>query len=420
MYDNYTKIAILLLVIGIKINFLTDKPIQTEQIIFSDLQFINTQTPTIYIANNYVNTGGYIMNRAIQLQQVFIPGGIADTTGKFGCIQNEEGGTDCIDLTNGHLISRINRISKPLLIRDQKLIIWSPNLENHNVLHLFTALIQKGQESLRPMQSVSLPEWCDATSTDSLDFQLQASAEDNQLVIQWQARSRYKGGAPPPQYIIEQLSKDAAGTVRIDINTGKIISRNFQEITPEKNILQDDFELFARTIPYKQGFEWYNKPWTVGEHEFVLLSENAKGQPGIYLLKRDAINRREQNITKLLEKSAISSEIELNLTPDGRYLFAVLADSDSAEKSQSSWYIFSVTSGERVSVISYEPGTEYISVIDGKIFYLVEQFTPQGEQTHWCKILKSRDLRTGKIVWFRTLIDRYEKSDYFSPPPLPL
>ena len=56
--------------------------------------------------------------------------------------------------------------------------------------------------------------------SDLFNYTLNIDRRD--LVIEWEARGRYGGGAPPPQYVKQEASMEAKGSFRVNMDSAKL------------------------------------------------------------------------------------------------------------------------------------------------------------------------------------------------------
>jgi hypothetical protein len=351
------------------------------------------------------------MTEAISLKPTLIPNGVADAAGHLGCIEVRGRRIECLDLTTGERIGEIQLVGIPLLIQNQQLIAWSAQSRQPNVLQLYTISLQTGMQQPQLLQEVTLPSWCDATRSNPLDFKLEAAIQNQQLVLRWQCRSRYRGGAAPSQELVNQFNRDAIGTVYVSLDTGRIISTDIQESTPEVDTASRNQVLSLPTISYRQAASWHNQPWVIDRQEFLLLQKTEQGQQGFYLSKRDLDSNQPASLLKLLE----DVPVDVTLTLDGRHILAYLPDPSTRASINRDWHIFSVPSGYQVGTITYESHSGSVNVVDSQLFYIVDQSTNRQDGEYRRRLLKACDLASGAIQW-SFLISEGKDS---SPPPLP-
>jgi hypothetical protein len=189
---------------------------------------------------------------------------------------------------------------------------------------------------------------------------------ERQLVVRWQARQHYAGGAPPPAHVLETIEREQSGALRVDLTTGSVVNQQAEEprAQPRPPL---EFEVHAGV-------------------QTVRLRTPAGAR--VELIK--------------------GARLVTHATPDGDY---VLVHQD--EPKPTPWWIFSVATGHRAATVTHEPGARDPCVIGKRLYYLVESPIQAGVQPI---SLFARDLRANTLLWELSLPGRPVGE---APPPRP-
>lgn len=149
-----------------------------------------------------------------------IPGGLVDSDRSLIYVLIEPGATECLDLSSGKVLARASFPGKPLAIHQGLVIGWVRSEDRPNAVRLF-ALARRGEELVEKWQfRPDFPSWVDPASAEPGRFKLSAEVRGGVLVVNWEAHSRYEGGAPPPEAVLAAETRDAAGSIQLDPETG--------------------------------------------------------------------------------------------------------------------------------------------------------------------------------------------------------
>ncbi len=159
------------------------------------------------------------------------PNGVSDPDGKVGYVANGAGGIAALDLLTGKTLWSSDEASRPLLVAKNRLIAESVESTSRNIFQI-SVIDTKQKGKLLYHASVPFPSWVEIAAANNNEFSMDVTLNDNcVVVIRWQAQSRYKGGAPPPEQIEQRDAKNASGVVHIDLETGKVESLNTPHTT---------------------------------------------------------------------------------------------------------------------------------------------------------------------------------------------
>lgn len=339
-----------------------------------------------------------------------LPGGVSDSAGRMGFVSNPEGGIDALDLQTGQLLWSASEALRPLLVFGERLVTQAAEPGRTNILRIVVLDIsQKGKRVLES-EPVVFPEWVTVSSGRS--FASEAGLDNGHLLINWKASSRYEGGAPPPREILEKYRKDASGTVRIDLQTGKVemLSGDRMEAPPpfkQHKALED-----LTSYPYRRGPSSSTKPLVVGNRVIALELEESQEQQTLLLKRWDLETGRPDDAVLLLR----GRRLEPTVTADGHYLLVhQSAIEPSSPPAQDTWWVYALDSGQRVSEkLIRERGAEDMAVFGPRVFYTVEetQSTPTVSGSILPRTLKAVELDSGKLLWEHKILGRR-----VSPPP---
>jgi hypothetical protein len=260
----------------------------------------------------------------------------------------------------------------------------------------------------RWLETVTLPDWVD-TRGDTDRFHLEAAAEGGRLLLDWEAHSRYEGGAPPPPEVVAAYRKDAAGRVEIDRTDGAIAaSRPLDPGSRERDLLAlSELVQSLPMVPYRSGSEWKNAPWPVGAREALLLRSDDPNHPGLRLRVQDPAHG--EAVDHWLGGAAGRVPV---VATDGRFLFLGPPGASPAAR----WRVFSTETGQPVGELPLAEGTAAVAVIGGEVLALVEEESPDaGGGLRRMRTLEARDLATGAVLWSLPLADQ----PLLPPPPPP-
>lgn len=145
-----------------------------------------------------------------------LPRGVADPNGFKGFVQGPDGSLVALDLTSGALLWRSGQHFRPLLCTNGQVVVASTPSERELELVLLDAA--SGRE-IRRSASTRLPEWAHASSVESPEWSLQSDVEEPNVVVNWLARSFYKGGAAATHRKMEEEEHQAAGSLSVELES---------------------------------------------------------------------------------------------------------------------------------------------------------------------------------------------------------
>lgn len=149
-------------------------------------------------------------------------GGVADGAGKVGYFPNPTGGIDALDLTTGKVLWTSKEASRPLLALNDRLVAQRTEKNKANQVRI--VILDGAQAGKRVLESqpIVLPDWVSVEVAYGRSFRGSARAEAESLLLTWEARAFYAGGARPTPEIEAAARKEASGVARVDLANGKI------------------------------------------------------------------------------------------------------------------------------------------------------------------------------------------------------
>jgi hypothetical protein len=329
-----------------------------------------------------------------------IPHGIADPEENVAYVVGPEGFITCLALESGKSLGRTDFPASPLTIYGGMLIGWRPAPDQPNAVRLFAAARKGKGLHLKWKEALELPGWVEVGSLEPGQFTLGATIEGKRVVATWEAHSRYRGGAPPPAQVEDAASHDERRTVRLDPETGAAVEQERAEPAPslEEQVLPE-MPPTMRIVPYRSGTSWVTRSWRVGSAD-AFLARTAK-EPGIVLVRRDPAGAARGSEIRLTDDPAAEAAV----TPDGRMIFVHEPGGDAP-----AWHVFSAETGDRITRLPFDPGTEGVAVVNDQVLYeVVEDRGGTRRRT-----LRSRNLQTGEAMWSFLLGEETLRA----PPPL--
>lgn len=335
----------------------------------------------------------------IEHSTLTIPSGIADPERDIAYVVGPQGLIHCLDLGTGEIQARTDFPGTPLAIDRGTLIGWRPMPGQPNAVRLFAA-VRKG-DVLHPkwQETLQLPDWVKVDSLEPNGFTLDATIRSGLIVVTWEAHSRYRGGAPPPPKVEEAETHDERRTVRLDPETGAIVGQERTELELSPDRALPEVPPTRRIVPYRSGTSWVTRSWRVGSADAFLV--RTAEEPGIVLVRHDSASAADLGEIRLTNAPVAEAAV----TPDGRLVFIREAGGDGP-----AWHVFSAETGERITSLPFDPGTEEVAVVNDRVLYLVVEDRGMTRR----RSLRCRNLHTAELMWSHRLAEETRKA----PPPL--
>ena len=335
----------------------------------------------------------------VEQTAVRIPYGIADSGNNVAYLAGADGRIYCIDLRNGDVLASSERPGHPLTVHANALLGWAPLPENPSTFHLFS-LERRGEKMIQNWeQIIPLPEKANIQSAEPGDFSVTAQFEKGHYNVTWEAHARYRGGAPPPAEVEEAASLDEARALRIDLQSGDIVSDEpiFVESQTAAQPPLPSLQPERYIVPYLSDSTWVTHPWKMAIGDAYLV--RAEKEPGILLVTSDQSGEREIRLTD-------NADAQASVTIDGLHIFVQEpADNTIA------WNIFSASSGELLGQLPFDSGTQGVAMVNDEVVYAVIELTGSTRRVS----LKGRNLKNPGESW--TFFLREEPLKGPPPPP---
>ena len=320
------------------------------------------------------------------VEPVAIPRGVADPAGETGYVMTSAAGIDAVDLASGRRRWSTSAASWPLLVDEGRLIAYRAAGEPPNAIRV--VVLDADGTTLLTTDAVTLPPWFSVAEARRDDFRVEARVEARTLVLGWRAASRYRGGAPPPEAVVQQATHDVEGTARVDLESGKVEASEGWR----RQMRASGSSVARPSAAYQVGFAWHETAWTVGDQMAALEVDASASRPSLYLRVWPRASGGEGERHLLFEGEPVSSAV----TPDGRYLFVQRADEPPS--GGFTWWCFDVESARLVVTFEHEAGAQAPAVAGSRVLYLVSVGGPAPRADY-----VARDLTTGELLWRRAL-----------------
>jgi hypothetical protein len=338
-----------------------------------------------------------------EVRATAFPAGILDPSGRTAYVSNAAGGIDALDLITGDTIWRTNEAQVPLLVAGDRLYAQAGVMRNRLRVLVFD-LGQKGK-CVFESDPVVFPRWVVTGDGPTHSFSTRWKLDQTVLLLDWQASA----WAPPRRSVLTpptNLRKSAAGTARIDLDTAEV------QLLPSSP--RSASENSSGFLPLqRRALRWEG---TLGKKFLAVVAEEAS--PALNGGPTPPPARRQQKLVLLAwdlktSKPAPPGTLLVGLRPtvlptlDGRFL-CLRDDAPSPDemmpslvKRGSDWSIYSLEQGKVVAQARHVPGTQAVSFVDGRAFYLVTGSLrgPLDRPVLRSQSLVAVDTRTGKTLW---------------------
>jgi hypothetical protein len=324
-----------------------------------------------------------------------LPCGIADPAGRTGFFASVSGGIDAVDLKTGELLWETTEAQRPLLLAGTRLLAQA-GVQRNRLRILAFDLTQNGACVLES-DPVVLPGWVVTAEAPGRSFTAHWRLDRNQLLLAWEASAWYTGTTRPTPKQEAAARKHAAGTARIDLDSGRV------EVGPAEPPAQhpavEDFpELDKKAIRW-QGI--------AGGRRCAILLEESSSQQKLLLRSWDAATGKEAEPKELLR----GKRLLLQPTLDGRLL--LLRDAGNTpdennlgkDRTDQFWTLVSPELGAAVARLPFSPGTQAVAVLGLRVYYAVSGPVRGSLDRPLLqpRTVRAYDLKTGKQVWERAV-----------------
>lgn len=152
---------------------------------------------------------------------VRIPGGVADRAGKVGYVQSVKGGVDALDLTTGKVLWSFGEFARPVALVTKGLVVQIPEKGKANAVRLVVLdLARKGEAKKSVSKLIEFPDWVSVGTEYGRAFTSSARVDSQgRVILLWDARAWYAGGARPTPEVEKAARKNASGIFRVHVDT---------------------------------------------------------------------------------------------------------------------------------------------------------------------------------------------------------
>lgn len=297
----------------------------------------------------------------------FLPGVAADPIQTTLFTSGTDGRLIAINLAAGDIRWRSQRQLEAIGFAKGAVIAQASVEDCAHCLQLVWLSDANGREQ-RTSKTITFPAWVSVEPAVGKQFTAMAEASGESLALHWKASSRYVGGAHPTSQVLADFKKDAAGTFIIDPlgmaksgETPPKVTGVFPAAWPE-----------VKTTTYWNCSEWSDFPVVNGDRMVAFdLSSRAGGQT---LSARSW--RWPSGQLDATRQVAHGSNLELQTSPDSRYLFVHDGALQTDAKASTSWHVYSLSTLRPVASVPYPAGQTCANVAAGAVVMLLEKSPP--------------------------------------------
>lgn len=172
-------------------------------------------------------------------------------------------GIEAVDLASGRSLWTNKAANRLAGVSDKLVLAWLGDDKKPNAFRVVVLNAETG-EPVCKSDPIEMPDWARTAKVGGRSFRTAATADGGRVVVVWEARAFYYGGARPTPQIEAAARKHDSGQVKIDLKSGKV---TVEEQKPK----EDSFKLGP-----SGGFN--NK---LGDYEFQTREEIPKFKPGM-------------------------------------------------------------------------------------------------------------------------------------------
>ena len=357
-------------------------------------------------------------------QPLALPNGFVDPSGRFGIFNTPSGGVQVVELATGKSFFQTNEAHRPLFFLGDRLYAlaavkappairalcfeWQPLWDGpRNGFRLVAFDLAQFGDRVLESATIALPEWASIVETHERSFAFRWHTENGRLVVAWEAKTWYAGLTRKTPAEEAAYRKQAAGTVRFDLQAAAVEALPPQPPPAELPLFEPWRELERLSI------RWHRRTAT----QLVLVTLDEAGDKQTLSLRTfDLATRQQISVTPL--KTGVNLAILPTL--DEQYLCIrdgmLSPDQINGEESQKVlWSIIAVNGGQRLAEVPFEPGTTTAAILGGRIYFLSARQIKGSIDRPFVvpRSLVAVDLRTGMTVWERPVGGKPS-----SPPPV--
>jgi hypothetical protein len=144
-------------------------------------------------------------------------GGIRDAAGVHGFIPVGPDAVVAVDITRGVVLWRRDGIGRPIAATATRLV----TLTREGEKFLLRILAAADGRDIGTAQDPGMPRWAARIDTSSDAVVVDAVETDEGIHIEWRMRRPYRGGAPPPRHVADQVNDEMRGELVLDPETAR-------------------------------------------------------------------------------------------------------------------------------------------------------------------------------------------------------
>jgi hypothetical protein len=342
-----------------------------------------------------------------------IPGGVADPAGKTGYIANDKDAVEAVNLENGEVLWTANVPGKPLAVAGKLVLVQVPVSGKGNAVRVVALGAEAKGKQVLESEPVVFPDWVATGLAGGKSFTSSARLHKGDLLLSWQARSSYWGGARPRPEVEAAARKEAHGVARVSLENGKVEMLDADKAPAEPAPKVPEELAKVASHQYFTGAEWKHKPLIVGNTLAALVVEDQGGGVQNMTLKRwDLTTGKALETVAMLRGKALWTLI----APDGKTIAVHQAlVKEQLPEGDYAWWVFDTETGRQVAKFPFEAGSTELTVIGPRALYAVtgqRKGPPRPGLFETPRLVRAVDLKSAKQVWERNL-----PPQRFLPPP---
>ncbi len=331
---------------------------------------------------------------ADELPFALFPNGVADRDGKAGYVHAAAGGVEALDLATGKVLWNFTEPCRPLALMGDRLVCQAAEKGKANAIRLMMLDVRDKGKVLLRSDPITFPDWVSVGTTYGRSFTSEAIPDGKDaLVLRWEARAWYAGGARPTPEIEARARKHERGAVRVHLDSGRVDPKAPPVAPPP--LLKGELAT-VKPASVWTGSDWQAKPLLIGKQAAVLTKEQVGGLEKLELQVWDTETGKAAPKVELMRGQSLWPQLGM----DGRFVFVHQAiPKEKLPPGEYAWSVFSLETGKRVAKVPFA-GAQALTVV-GPRLYSVQEVTGGGRPGMFkrTRTLKAVDLATGNVVW---------------------
>jgi hypothetical protein len=323
------------------------------------------------------------------------PGGVADPGKKVAYVVNKAGGIDAIELDKGDLLWETKDPARPIALSGKKLLTQVPVTDKGNAVRIVALDTAEKGKKISESDPITFPDWVSISGGYGRSFTSSGRVQDGDLLLNWEARAWYAGGARPTPEIEERARKNEKGIGRINLESGKVEMLPADKAPAEPKLPKEVEKVTSQQ--YWTGADWQTKPLVAGKIVAALEVKDLGGGKALLSLNRWDLSGKRYETATLLEGKSLWPQI----TADGRHLLVHQAlVKEQLPEGDYAWWVFDLETGKQVAKLPYDSALMNPIVLGSRLYYVVSgprKFAPGPSVQP--QSVKAVDLKTGKVAW---------------------